>query len=350
VDEGQSFAPSRIPRVCGFNLLEKFSWREDAARGRTFREQDFDFMAEHGFAFVRLPMDYRVWTRDLDGPRREIDASVLGEIADAVEMGRARGMHVCINIHRGPGYCVNRPEIEPYNLWTDAEAQEAFAHHWTTLASFFADYPNDACSFDLLNEPPSYGQRGFSAQAHRKVMGMAVEAIRQISPDRLIVCDGHGGGHFPNEELLDLGVAQSMRGYLPFEVTHHKAHWCKREDPWPAPAWPMPDTQTGRRWDKQRLDHELYQPWRDLQAKGVGVHCGEMGVYNQTPPEVTYAFLEDVLSLFDESGWGWAFWNLRGPFGILDNGRKGVKTEALGRHQLDRHMLELLKRHLPRRK
>jgi len=345
--EADEFTAQHLPAVCGFNLLEKFGWTKRAPRGRRFRRWDFDFMAKHGFRFVRLPMDYRVWTRDLDGPRRQIDHTVLEEIRRAVEMGRTRGIHVCINMHRGPGYCINQPEIEPYNLWTDDEAQETFAHHWHAMAEFFQDYSNAECSFDLLNEPPTHGQRGFSPEAHRKVMGLAAGAIRQVTPGRLIICDGHGGGHWPSEELCDLNVAQSMRGYVPFEVTHYQASWCKREEPWPEPAWPMPDADAGRPWDKQRLQHDLYQLWRDLQAKGVGVHCGEMGVYSRTPPKVTYAFLEDLLSILYDNGWGWAFWNLRGAFGVLDNGREGVETETVGSHQLDRKMLELLKAHLP---
>jgi len=61
---------------------------------------------------------------------------------------------------------------------------------------------------------------------------------------------------------------------------------------------------------------------------------------------VACAFLDDVLSIFNANGWGWALWNLRGAFGILDNGRAGARAEALGQYQLDRQMLELLKRHL----
>ena len=56
------FSRGSIPAVCGFNLLEKFAWKEDHPTGRRFREWDFDFMAEHGFRFARLPMDYRCWT------------------------------------------------------------------------------------------------------------------------------------------------------------------------------------------------------------------------------------------------------------------------------------------------
>lgn len=354
------FTPRRIPPVCGFNLLEKFAWKEGAERGRRFSEWDFDFLVAHGFRFARLPMDYRCWTTDLAGPPtdgagagRQIDPTVLDEIAEAVEMGKARGIHVCLNVHRAPGYCINRPEIEPFNLWTDQAARDAFAHHWGALAERFADYSADECSFDLLNEPPSYGQRGFTPTAHRQVMGQAVEAIRAVSPARLIICDGAAVGTQPADELADLGVGQSMRGYCPAEVTHYKAHWCGRPEGyvWPTPRWPMPDANdpAAPPWDAARLRRDLYDPWRAFQARGVGVHCGECGVYQFTPPEVTYAFLDDLLGIFRANGWGWALWNLRGSFGVLDNGREGAKTEPCDGHQLDRRMLEILKSHIPAR-
>ena len=342
-----------IPPACGFNLLEKFAWSPEQPRGRAFLEADFDFMAGHGFRFARLPMDYRCWTRDLDGPRTAIDHAVLGEVVRAVVMGRDRGIHVCVNIHRGPGYCINKPELEPFNLWCDRAAQECFAAHWRALAQATAGFSNDQCSLDLLNEPPCYGQRRFTPWSHRKVMRRAVEAIREVSPDRLIICDGHCGGHKPSAELVPLNVAQSMRGYVPFQVTHYKAPWVRSEDAdWSEPQWPMtgPGDFLWNRgpWDRARLVRKIYRPWLKLQQKGVGVHCGEMGVFNRTPADVACAWFEDVLSIFDEFRWGWALWNLRGPFGVLDTGRPGAVTEPHGPHRLDRGLLEILKRHLPR--
>ena len=345
------FAADRLPPLCGFNLMEKFVSTDDQPRGRRYDESDFDFMAENGFRFVRLPLDYRCWTQDMDGPRRRIDESVLAEIAEAVEFGRRRGLHVCINFHRGPGYCISRPDIEPFRLFGDPQAKETFVHHWRVFAEHFAEYDNAAVSFNLLNEPGSYNKRGLTPETHREVMEAAVAAIREVTPQRLIICDGHRGGNEPSKELLDLGVVQSPRGYTPFEVTHHKATWVAQpEGGWPEPAWPIDVPGDGRdsgRWDKCALRERYYAPWRALEQKGVCIHCGEMGVYHATPAGVARMFLDDLLSLFNEFGWGWAFWQLRGAFGVLDSDRADVTYERYGGHRLDREMLELLKRHLP---
>lgn len=77
--------------------------------------------------------------------------------------------------------------------------------------------------------------------------------------------------------------------------------------------------------------------------KDVGVYVGEFGVYNQTPHDVTLAFLKDNLEIWKENKWGWAMWCFRGSFGIADSGRKDVKYENYKGLLLDRKMTELLK-------
>ncbi|MBV8879965.1 MAG: cellulase family glycosylhydrolase, partial [Planctomycetaceae bacterium] len=113
-------APPKDARWRGFNLLELFR-KEEA---KPFREEDFRTIAEWGFNFVRLPMDYRLWIRD--GDWRKIDDDALKTVDAAVELGKKYGVHVSLNFHRGPGYCVNPPK-EAKDLWTDPDAREAFA-------------------------------------------------------------------------------------------------------------------------------------------------------------------------------------------------------------------------------
>jgi endoglucanase len=50
----------------------------------------------------------------------------------------------------------------------------------------------------------------------------------------------------------------------------------------------------------------------------------------------------DLLSLWKEAGWGYAMWNFRGSFGILDSGREDVEYEDFRGHKLDRKMLNLM--------
>jgi endoglucanase len=318
----------KLPRWRGFNLLEKFS----AGRNQPFVETDFEWMAQWGFDFVRLPMDYRCWT-DRSDPYK-LDEKVLKEIDQVVEFGRKHAVHVDLNLHRAPGYTVASPP-EKLKLWTDEEAQKQFDFQWSQFARRYRGIPSAELSFDLVNEPA-----GVKPDVYAKVARRVVAAIRREDPQRLILSDGLQWGRDPIFELADLGIAQSTRGYDPMQVSHYRASWVNSRG-WAEPTWPL--KQGGRVLDRDWLYRDRILPWKKLQAKGVGVHVGECGCYNRTPHEVALRWLGDFLSLWKDAGWGWALWNLRGSFGILDSGRTDVAYEDFHGHKLDRKMLELLR-------
>lgn len=90
-------------------------------------------MRDWGFDFVRLPMAYPSYL-DFDRSRNirpeevyKIDEQVADKIGDLVTRANGYGLHVSLNLHRAPGYCINAGFHEPYNLWKDEEAQKAFS-------------------------------------------------------------------------------------------------------------------------------------------------------------------------------------------------------------------------------
>lgn len=261
---------ARLPRWRGFNLVEKI----DAGRSRAFRESDFAWMAGWGFDFARLPLSYRCWSGPDDWLR--IDEAALREVDDAVEFGRRHGIHVSLNLHRAPGYCVNPPG-EPLSLWDSDEALEACCAHWAHLARRYRGRPSRQVSFNLLNEPPDLLEATYV-----RVVGRLVEAIRAEDPDRLVIADGLRWGRTPVPGLAGLGIAQSARGYDPFWLSHFKAPWLPGSDRWLEPRWPW-QAGLGEAWDRDRLQRELVEPWQALERGGVGVHVGEWGAYRHTP-------------------------------------------------------------------
>ena len=329
---------SKLPRWRGFNLTEMI----DARHKRPFHEDDFSTLSEWGFDFVRLPMSYLCWTDPADW--LSIQEEPLKEVDRAIELGRQHRVHVNLNLHRAPGYCVNEQK-EPLDLWTDDNALEACALHWAHLAKRYKGIASTRVSFDLLNEPSDIPE-----ERYVKVVRRLVQAIRAEDAERLIVADGLKWGNVPVETAVDLGIAQSTRGYTPSRVSHYQASWLKGADQWPEPTWPLTfvttqkdGTEKTERWDKDRLRREQIEPWRKLQARGVGVHVGEWGAHNRTPHDVVLAWMADYLDLWKEAGWGWALWNLRGSFGVLDSGRTDVEYESWRGRKLDRRMLELLR-------
>jgi aryl-phospho-beta-D-glucosidase BglC (GH1 family) len=464
--------PQKLPRWRGFNLLEKFQ----STNQQPFLERDFEFLAGWGFDFVRLPMDFRCWAKT---PEAAFNEQTLREIDQAVAWGKEHGVHVCLNFHRGPGYCVNLDPGEKATLWTELAAQAQFARHWSVFAKRFKGVPSRQLSFNLINEPPDIAGAVYAA-----ALKPAIEAIQAADPDRLIIADGAAWGTKPVPELVPSGVAQSTRGYEPMLISHYEAGWIHHDGPWPVPVWPIPagvnnylyghmkpefqsplvlqvqcpqptpfsirvghvsaqaelivkadgvsvlqklfqpgpgagewkksepshwggynadydrdyagTLPAGARevrievnqgdwltfselrlgnvvlapsnsdWgikqeafavddlgahpvnsrylhSKQTLQTKMIQPWQALAAQGVGVIVGEWGAFNHTPHAVVLSWMRDCLDNWRAAGFGWALWNFRGSFGILDSERKDVTYESFKGHKLDRQMLELLR-------
>src|SRR6185312_818954 len=320
---------NKLPRWKGFNLLDFYSPNGNHWAKPTTAEH-FKWMRDWGFDFVRLPIAYPYYlqfdrTRDI--PPEEVyhpDPQKLDEIDRMVRMAQDHGMHVSLNLHRAPGYCINAGFHEPFNLWKDPAAQDAFCFHWNMWAHRYRDMGKEKISFDLLNEPtmrvdmndqlsPSSPLPG---ALYRKVAAAAVAAIRKENPDRLIIADGNGGGSFVVPELADLGIAQSCRGYYPHAISHFQAPWANKDpEHQPVPVWPG---QVGNQYLSRDMLVKFYEPWAALVAQGVGVHCGECGCWKKTPHPVFMAWFSDVLDILAASGIGFATWNFIGDFGILD--------------------------------
>jgi endoglucanase len=351
-------AGNLLPRWKGFNLLDYFSPSpgRNMDANRTTGD-DFRWMTDWGFDFVRLPIAYPRYL-SFDRSKQiskddfyKIDEKVVGEIEQLVYMAQKHNLHVSVNLHRAPGYCINAGFHEPFNLWKDKEAQDAFNFHWGMWAKRFKNISRDKISFDLLNEPAFREDMNdqFSkssalpGELYRKVAEGAVKAIRAENANHLIIADGNNVGNDVTPELFELKVGQSCRGYFPHYISHYQAPWVwKDPSQAPTPAWP--GTFDGNTYGRKRLE-EYYKPWIDSVSKGGGVHCGECGCWKKTPHDIFLAWFGDVTDILTQNGIGYALWNFRGDFGILDSGREDVQYTDWYGHKLDSKLLELIKKH-----
>lgn len=348
---------NKLPRWKGFNLLDLFSPVPPADGKGSTKEEHFKWMSDWGFDFVRIPMAYPRYikfdrSKDLTANRvRKIDKKAVDKVENLVYLAHKHNLHVSLNLHRAPGFCVNAGFHEPYNLWKDEQALDDFCYHWKFWAKRFKNVSSDKISFDLLNEPclredmnDQHSKRSpVPGQDYRKLVKAAVETIRGVNPNHLIVADGNDIGRLVVPEIVDLDVAQSCRGYLPGIISHYKAPWVfKDTENLPTPKWPG---QVGDQYLSKAMLEEFYRPWIELVKQGVGVHCGECGCWNQTPHEVFLAWFEDLLSILSENGIGYALWNFDGSFGLLNSGRADVDYEDWYGNKLDRKLLNLLKKY-----
>jgi aryl-phospho-beta-D-glucosidase BglC (GH1 family) len=366
----QPGAKNKLPRWRGFNLLDFFS--PDPQRRRPATPEDhLRWIADWGFDFVRLPMAYPYYL-DIDRTKpvtpedvRRIDPRRVDEIDRFVTLAHKHGLHVSLNLHRAPGYCVNAGFHEPFNLWRDQAALDAFCFHWSMWAERYRHVSPDRISFDLVNEP---GMREDMNDQHsprssvpgavyRRVALAAAGAIRAANPAHRVIADGNDTGSSVIPEIEDLDIAQSCRGYHPALISHFKAPWAfKDADHMPEPRWPGDmevrdvDPATGRvtvrtvKLSRAMLE-DFYRPWIEMMKRGVGVHCGECGCWTKTPHAVFLAWFGDVLDILTTHGIGYALWEFSGDFGVLNSNRADVAYEDWHGQKLDRRLLDLLQKH-----
>jgi aryl-phospho-beta-D-glucosidase BglC (GH1 family) len=348
---------SALPKWKGFNLLDYFTSRPPKSDDRFVKDDHLKWMRDWGFDFVRFPMSYPRflnidYSRDITPDEvYNIDKKEVDKVLEIVQRANKFGLHVSLNLHRAPGYCVNSGFHEPFNLWKDKEAQDAFIFHWEMWAKLFKDYTPKQVSFDLVNEPGSredmndqHSKRGpVPGDVYRKVAKRALDAIRKYNPEHLVIADGNNTGSDVIPEITDLDIGQSCRGYYPHYISHYKAPWAVK-DPSKSPEPKWPGEMGGKYFSREDLE-KFYAPWIDLVKQGVGVHCGECGCWKKTPHKVFLAWFEDVLSILSSHNIGFGIWNFIGDFGILDSGREDVKYDDWHGHKLDTELLKLLQKY-----
>ncbi len=381
----QSQIPAKNPRWYGFNLLEYFSTDTDWMKyfpykdDGMFLESDFQWIRDWGFNWVRLPMDYRFWTApDLF----TIDKKKIEPIDRAVRLGEKYGIHVNICLHRAPGLCILdtmdekltgiRITKEKTNVCFDARTLDAFVNQWTFFADRYKGISSKRLSFNLVNEPivmpdaaevtevekhgPFKTAEYFNLERlhvhlkdYSRVAKATADAIRAHDPERLVVTDGYPGGGGVIPDLFGTGMLQSCHTYSPMPLTHHQCEWVRGVatgiDAAPTPTWPLKDDKGKVICDREKLAKDFH-PWSGLSAQGVPIHFGEMGCYKHTPPDVVLAWLSDTLDVIGEMDSGWALWNFRGPFGVVDTERPGTKFEDWQGHKLDRPLLTMMQKKL----
>jgi aryl-phospho-beta-D-glucosidase BglC (GH1 family) len=210
---------NKLPRWRGFNILDFFSPRAITGTRFAATEQDFQWMVDWGFDFVRFPIAYPGYLKYNPAaeipitPEQTVDFNeeAIEIIEKTVYAANKQGLHVSLNLHRAPGFCINAGFREPFNLWKDAEAQQAFYTHWDMWAKRFKNVSPKLLSFDLVNEPcykedmndqycPSTAIPG---EIYRKVAKGCLEVIHRQNPNRLVVADGNHGGSLVTPELED---------------------------------------------------------------------------------------------------------------------------------------------------
>ncbi len=176
-----------------------------------FEEEEVLAIAEYGFNFVRVPLDFSLL---FDGTNTNVVCTAYLESMDKlVNWCAESGIHICFDLHDMPGFTTNSDDSDDI-LFEDATTQKLFIKFWEVLAEHYKDVPSNLLSFNLLNEPHAREDE-LSEAKYASVMLPAIDKVLEISPDRLIFIDmlGVTDGK-PVEYLSKAKVAQAFHPYF----------------------------------------------------------------------------------------------------------------------------------------
>ncbi|KXA94031.1 hypothetical protein AKJ65_05645 [candidate division MSBL1 archaeon SCGC-AAA259E19] len=350
-----------------------------------YGEEDVALLSDWGFNFVRLPVDYMLFESD-ERPG-VYDEDTLSYVDRAISWCVDYDVHVNLDMHHLPGYGISDYAADPLyepRLWSQEDLLERSEKIWRMLAERYSHIGGNL-SFNVLNEPMA------EMSAYKRFLERMISTVRKVDRDRLIFIDGLDLAREPVPGIQDENIVQSFHNYEPMWVTHYGADWApgpyiyeagchladetakypgvpprmdrfsdvisRRED------WEnlVPETDrklealfdnirnffskyNGVRADSDWLEEQI-EPWLEFRKNsGTPIHCGEFGVYApRVDRETQLNWYRDIMGIYKEHDIGWALWNLRGPFGVIEHGREEfLKEELPDGRRMDPKLLKIL--------
>lgn len=250
------------PRWRGFNLGDLAILGEFEGR---IRETDFQMIAELGFNFVRLPIDYRYFCDDRD-PMKP-DPEKLLRLDKILAWGRRYGVHVNLAYSTFPGMGLRPRTKDP--LFKDPAVRETLADNWAFLARRYRGIPASELSFNLFNEPESDDDRLYG-----EIVRYCLKRLRAEDPFRQLFVDALEGARTLPKSLLGEDVGLSYHAYAPSGFTFYKAPWLQNGGKWEAPAWPPSPLSSPFNGSNQRAAVRGKQAFLNVPASTVAIDVG----------------------------------------------------------------------------
>ncbi len=172
----------------------------------------------------------------------------------------------------------------------------------------------------------------------------AFAQIRKAAPHHTVIATGAQWGGISGltglTPLADDNIIYSFHDYDPMWFTHQGATWAgpfladARGVPYPsspeavAPLLGMEPTPAGKaafeqygkdHWNAARMEGEIVKAADWGTAHHVPVWCGEFGVFiNYADPAMRAAWLKDMRVTLESHSIGWAMWDYRGGFALVE--------------------------------
>lgn len=225
--------------------------------------------------------------------------SALQHLDRLLPVCRELGIKVCVDLHTPPG---GRDPSSIYRMFQEKHFQEAFVRIWEKIAKRYRDEPA-VWGYDLVNEPIE-GLVPVGLWDWRTLAEETARRVRAIDPHRAIIVEPVPGGSPAGldwfEPLEVPGVVYSVHMYIPSRFTHQGIHGNPFNIAYPGKI-------DGKYWDRSALREALEPVVRYQQDYNVPIYIGEFSAIRWAPGKSGYNYLRDVIEIFEEHGWHWAY-------------------------------------------
>lgn len=314
------------------------STRRGDERRRWFTAEDAALAAKLGFDHLRLPVDEEQLWDEQGQPQAEAFAL----LDSALDWCAANGLRAIVDLHILRSHHFNEG-TQP--LWREAAAQERFLDLWRQLSARLSKRPVDQVAYELMNEPVARDPEDWN-----RLVARGVKLIRGLEPQRTLVIGSNMWQSADTFDRLrlpegDRNVLLSFHFYTPMPLTHYGAGWTKVGEYKGAVRYPgevvaetdlaalAPDLRGAigahRYFDRSVLEEQIAKPVALARATGLPLYCGEWGALPSPPRADRLRWYADFRGVLDKYGIGWATWDYRGGFGIV-NGQRAVDEGLAG--------------------
>lgn len=331
--------------------------------GPPFFQEDFDLLAALGANYVVISAP-GLFT---ENPPYQVDAEVQRNLDALLDMIAKADLFATIAFRSGPGKaewslcCSDVSYYDDYfndTVWSDAQAQAAWAEMWRYTADRYKDNPV-VVGYKLMVEPNAanilYGidspREFFSSYSGTQsdwvtLYPKIVNAIRAVDNETPILVGADGYSSVAWLAYLTPTDAENMvyvaHQYMPYDTYTHQSTHGKNSYP---SQFDADNDGEPENFDKDYLSG-LLQPVSQYQKKyDLPVAIDEFGVKRWVPGAAEY--LSDLLDLFEQAGWNYAIWEWSTsfePFGAeVDDFNYKLGTNPSNKDlQLDNPLLQVL--------
>ena len=297
-----------------------------------FTQDDVQRLAGMGFDHLRLPVDEEnLWDEDGQPVARTFDA-----LDRALDWLDEAGLCAVVDLHILRNHYFGDKDVPA--LFADPAAADHFAGLWAQLSDRLKGRATDKVAYELLNEAVAPTEEDWNRVAHR-----AFDEVRGRETDRIIVLRSNCWNSAQRMVGLrvpadDPNVVLTFHFYRPMFITHYRASWVQMclayEGPVHYPGKPIAEADLAgmpEDWQKQVRESGSNAPFdRDTmelmiegplavrRRTGLPLYCGEFGCITQVDPALRRAWLTDMIAVLEGHDIGWAMWDLKGGFGVLD--------------------------------